>query len=1320
MLQWLKNLSQQLSPQTSPTEDSSPDGNRDADFGQPLTDKDYEFLFTQLLEGIAHGWQASRVERFIAALENRGTKEKWVEWLQRYGAKILASPAPEPALAERMVALGEITRSLPSLQKLGDTASGIGRLLMAREKGGDSDTWSYEATSPPTVATPAVAIDSTSPAERSIPSSSPEESQEILTEGLSFPSPSSPPPVSSDFRWGTTPENGAKTITLDELLVKLQEDGNLVQQVAQRLGLDSEDPQEIVQELVRQINQRQSAPPPVSSPPDSEGDEAEIAFNQGVKFYETGDFEKAIAAWDKAIEFKPDYHQAWGNRGLGLKNLGRYEEAISSYDRAIALKTDFHKAWYNRGLALDELGRSEEAVNAYDRVIEMKPDFYKAWYSRGNSLDALEKSEAAIACYDRAIELKQDFYKAWYSRGNSLKNIQRYQEAIASYEGALHLKPDDYDSWYNRGVSLFHLGRYEEAIACYESALNIKPNDYGLFWLRGNSRLALGDYLASLADFDRAGEIKPDFEKIWESRGRLLAELGRTEAAIADYDRAIALSSNPEAWHGRGDCLRGAYRFAEALENYDRALRIAPDSATLWSARGATLVELERPEEAIGSYDRALQLQADSWKTWKDRSKAVKRSGEPDLLLTALSPIARACPNLNKRGAEGVIASLERGLECLPRDRYPEAWGRLQQHLGQAYYHRGLNTNEPGMFWRKALSCYEEALQTLTPEAFPLLHAQVLQQQMQTHLGLEENKLVKSLYNTGSKHLQNALNAPDCSGEKQRALLLAAANFHRLSVDLAVQEGELLQALPRAERGKNTLFSAFLNLPLLQESGLKWTEIQQLLGDRMAAIVWHLGDNGLTTFILKPNTPEPIVLGHTPNVVLNVVLSPSLRSRVELAKQSSEDSLSILLELLGLEGESNTSLSTYGEQAELEATEPDKGEATPKPEAADEYREARQRLSQFETWWQTWQRRSQSPALLSEHLAAMLEELAQILRIPGLLQEFENEDINTLLLIPDRELHFLPLHALLPDRFNVTYLPSLQFTNFSASVPNNATNATLPDPWLKPNGEMETASSSRETGNTAKPKIDAILSAGIESQENKKNEVFSALPYATLESAVICQGFSNSQHLTNPKTVKAKTLESLAKGYRFCHLSTNVTYNCKSPQKSAILFPGESSLTLAELQGLSLSSIELFGFSGVETLCGQPVDSAAIERYTGWGAALLGAGVTYVFYPLWYVDSIARILFSSEFYRCLSRGSTPPIALKQAQLWLRTVTYGELVSWYGDRLAELGNTGNPNRLVLEEAVTRIQSDPTKMQLTTPPYAHPYYWGGFKILGKPFQ
>ncbi|MEH1798955.1 MAG: tetratricopeptide repeat protein, partial [Nostoc sp.] len=85
--------------------------------------------------------------------------------------------------------------------------------------------------------------------------------------------------------------------------------------------------------------------------------QAELLFELGNLHFSGQDYIKAIASYDQALKFKPDYHQAWYNRGYALRNLGRTEEAIASYDQALKFKPDYHQAWYNRGYALRNLGR---------------------------------------------------------------------------------------------------------------------------------------------------------------------------------------------------------------------------------------------------------------------------------------------------------------------------------------------------------------------------------------------------------------------------------------------------------------------------------------------------------------------------------------------------------------------------------------------------------------------------------------------------------------------------------------------------------------------------------------------------------------------------------------------------------------------------------------------------------------------------------------------------------------------------------------------------------------------------------------------------
>jgi tetratricopeptide (TPR) repeat protein len=271
---------------------------------------------------------------------------------------------------------------------------------------------------------------------------------------------------------------------------------------------------------------------------------AKLFFEQGLLYSFAEQYAKAIASYDKALEFKPDDHEAWYYRGNTLRNLGRLEDAIASYDKALEIKPDLHEAWYNRGNALGNLGRLEEEIASYDKALEIKPDYHEAWYNRGNALDDLGKFEEAIASYDKALEIKPDDDEAWYNRGNALGNLGRLEEAIASYDKALEIKPDKHEAWYNRGNALDDLGKFEEAIASYDKAL----------------------------------EIKPDKHKAWNNRGIALRKLGRLEEAIASYDKALEIKpDHTSAFYNKACCYALHSQIDQAIHNLQQAIDLNPD-----------------------------------------------------------------------------------------------------------------------------------------------------------------------------------------------------------------------------------------------------------------------------------------------------------------------------------------------------------------------------------------------------------------------------------------------------------------------------------------------------------------------------------------------------------------------------------------------------------------------------------------------------------------------------------------------------------------------------------------------------------------------
>ena len=227
--QWLKGLFRRLfgggtSSQSSSyrnrihsSSSRSHEGIREQPVLPPLADSDYEYLFRQLLEGVGHGWDQQRVSRWFEGLEGRITEADWIAWLRRFGERVLASAAPNDELAMRLVHLADQVQSIPSLHELGNVAYQIGSQLLNRDSSGA--IWEYEG-----------------------------------PDGLTtqpFPDLVS---LESDDEQTSQDAPGTETITLDELFVRLQQDPNLIQIIAQQLGIETNEPQVIIQELLNQFS----------------------------------------------------------------------------------------------------------------------------------------------------------------------------------------------------------------------------------------------------------------------------------------------------------------------------------------------------------------------------------------------------------------------------------------------------------------------------------------------------------------------------------------------------------------------------------------------------------------------------------------------------------------------------------------------------------------------------------------------------------------------------------------------------------------------------------------------------------------------------------------------------------------------------------------------------------------------------------------------------------------------------------------------------------------------------------------------------------
>jgi predicted TPR repeat methyltransferase len=120
----------------------------------------------------------------------------------------------------------------------------------------------------------------------------------------------------------------------------------------------------------------------------------------------TGDLERALANFDRAIDLRPDHALALARRGLALVKLRRIPEAIESLRRAAATEPDYAEVRRALGDLMLDTGNPEAAQSYYRAAVRINPQDALASYF----LAAAGKSESPNAPPPGYVEQLFDEY----------------------------------------------------------------------------------------------------------------------------------------------------------------------------------------------------------------------------------------------------------------------------------------------------------------------------------------------------------------------------------------------------------------------------------------------------------------------------------------------------------------------------------------------------------------------------------------------------------------------------------------------------------------------------------------------------------------------------------------------------------------------------------------------------------------------------------------------------------------------------------------------------------------------------------------------
>jgi CHAT domain-containing protein len=334
-----------------------------------------------------------------------------------------------------------------------------------------------------------------------------------------------------------------------------------------------------------------------------------------------------------------------------------------------------------------------------------------------------------------------------------------------------------------------------------------------------------------------------------------------------------------------------------------------------------------------------------------------------------------------------------------------------------------------------------------------------------------------------------------------------------------------------------------------------------------------------------------------------------------------------------------------------------------------------------QAWWDT------IDATLGQLYERLLKPVHQRLRDR---RRETGDRLMKLVVVPNRGLAILPLHACwwnengerryLLDELVITYAPSLSV--FKRCL------------------ERERAGRERET----------LL--GIANPVPPGNLVFSEWECAEIERLL---GHERCLILWREQATADELMRWVGQRH-WLHFSCHGQYRLDAPLESSLWLANEETLTLGEiLEKLDLRRAWLTVLSACETGL---VDFREIaDEHYGLPMGFLFAGAPTVWGTLWTVNDLTTALLMVEAYRGLVReGKGKPEALRDAQLWLRDATAGELSALLLQKIAELRRDGMAWTELLSHIADlkrgmRFGHDPAAR-----PFAHPYFWAGMQCVG----
>ncbi|PWU08203.1 MAG: ammonia-forming cytochrome c nitrite reductase subunit c552 [Verrucomicrobia bacterium] len=174
---------------------------------------------------------------------------------------------------------------------------------------------------------------------------------------------------------------------------------------------------------------------------DFNSDQPTGQMQEGALEMERGDFQQAVAHYQKAVLWDSNSAPIRHDLAVALDMAGRANEAIPHLEAACRLQPKEAEYEFKLALAWNEVGAPEKTITLLEKAVALDPRHARAWYNLGLARNARGQSQEALDALVRAESISSGDPQIPYARATILLALRRIQEAETAARRALELDP---------------------------------------------------------------------------------------------------------------------------------------------------------------------------------------------------------------------------------------------------------------------------------------------------------------------------------------------------------------------------------------------------------------------------------------------------------------------------------------------------------------------------------------------------------------------------------------------------------------------------------------------------------------------------------------------------------------------------------------------------------------------------------------------------------------------------------------------------------------------------------------------------------------